>query len=141
MREIIELKLGLHLWSVRFSLEKNLTGTLEKIAEIGYKDLQVNSSKNTPAGMVYGKDVKAADLRNQLDRFGLRTPSVHFQPTGDMVLEAVIDDLQALGRFDRLRHLVLVRPPGGDRLDQAVQPDRRSAQKGRHPAVLPQPLP
>jgi sugar phosphate isomerase/epimerase len=93
----MDMKLGLQMWSVRINLEKDFAGTLEKIAEIGYKDLQVNSFSNTPTGMIYGKDVMAADVRKMLDRFGLRAPSVHFRPTPDMVLEAVIDDLKVLG--------------------------------------------
>jgi len=93
----MELKLGLQLWSVRNALNMDFAGTLEKIAEIGYKDLQINSSKVTPNGMIFGNGVRAVEVRKYLDRFGLRTPSVHFVPTADMRLESIVEDVKVLG--------------------------------------------
>jgi|WetSurMetagenome_2_1015567.scaffolds.fasta_scaffold04938_7 sugar phosphate isomerase/epimerase len=93
----MELKLGLQLWSVRNALNKDFAGTLEKIAEIGYTDIQINSSKVTPEGMVFGQDIRAAEVRKYLDKFGLRAPSVHFIPTPDMNLETIVEDLKVLG--------------------------------------------
>ena len=90
-------KLGLQLWSVRNALDKDFARTLEKIAEIGYTDLQINSFQVTPDGMIFSKGVRAPEVRKHLDRLGLRTPSVHFVPTPDMRLESIIEDMQALG--------------------------------------------
>lgn len=90
-------KLGLQLWSVRNNLEKDFVGTLEKIAEIGYKDLQVNSFQISPKGMTFGKDVRAPELRKHLDRLGLRAVSAHFIPTPEMRLETIAEDLKVLG--------------------------------------------
>ena len=87
----------MQLWSVRSNLEKDFVGTLEKIAEIGYKDLQVNSHEITPERMTFGKGVRAPELCKQLDRFGLRAASAHFIPTADMRLEAIAEDLKVLG--------------------------------------------
>jgi sugar phosphate isomerase/epimerase len=93
----METKLGLQLWSVRNNLEKDFAGTLEKIAEIGYRDLQVNSFQISPQGMKFGKEVKAPEMRKHLDRLGLRAVSAHFMPTPDMRLETIADDLKTLG--------------------------------------------
>ncbi len=93
----MEPKLGLQLWSVRNNLEKDYIGTLEKIAEIGYKDLQVNSLKVSSDGFILGKDLRAPELRKQLDRLGLRAVSAHFVPSPDMSLEAIAEDLKVLG--------------------------------------------
>jgi sugar phosphate isomerase/epimerase len=93
----METKLGLQLWSVRNNLEKDFVGTLEKIAEIGYKDLQVNSLQISPDGLMFGKGVQAPELRKHLDRLGLRAVSAHFIPTPDMRLETIAEDLKVLG--------------------------------------------
>ncbi len=93
----METKLGLQLWSVRNALDKDFAGTLEKIAEIGYKDIQINSSQVSPEGMTFGKGVRAPEVRKYLDRFGLRAVSAHFVPTSDMRLETIAEDLKVLG--------------------------------------------
>lgn len=90
-------KLGLQMWSVRNSFGNDPAGTLEKIAAIGFKDLQVNSLQITPEGMDFGKGLRAAELRKLLDRFGLRAVSAHFVPSPDMRLEAIAEDLKILG--------------------------------------------
>jgi len=91
------MKLGLQMWSVRNSFEKDPRGTLERIAEIGYTDLQVNSFQITPEGMTFGKDVSAEDLRKTLDEVGLKAVSAHFIPTPDMRIETIAEDLHVLG--------------------------------------------
>jgi sugar phosphate isomerase/epimerase len=88
--------IGLQLWSVRKNLDIDYVTTLEKIAEIGYKDLELITTV-TPDGLVFGKNMRATELRKNLDRFGLRAVSSHFVPTADMQLEAILDDLQVLG--------------------------------------------
>ncbi len=88
--------LGLQLWSVRNNLGKDYAGTLEKIAETGYKNIELITNV-TPEGLVFGKDLHAAELRKLLDRFGLQAVSSHFVPTADMNLEKILDDLQMLG--------------------------------------------
>jgi|WetSurMetagenome_2_1015567.scaffolds.fasta_scaffold04938_6 sugar phosphate isomerase/epimerase len=93
----METKLGLQMWSVRNNLEKDFVGTLEKIADIGYKYIQVNSFSITPQGMIFGKDVRASELRKHLDRLGLKAVSAHFLPTPEMRLETIVDDLNTIG--------------------------------------------
>jgi len=88
--------IGLQLWSVRNNLEKDYLWTLEKIAEVGYQNLELITTV-TPEGLIFGQDMRAAELRKNLDRFGLHAVSSHFVPTADMRLEAIIDDLHVLG--------------------------------------------
>lgn len=93
----METKLGLQMWSVRDNFAKDYVATLEKIAEIGYKYLQVNSFNITPEGMIFGKDLRAPELRKQLDRLGLKAVSAHFLPTPNMRLETIAEDLKTIG--------------------------------------------
>jgi sugar phosphate isomerase/epimerase len=88
--------IGLQLWSVRNNLQKDYLKTLEKIAEIGYRDLELITTV-TPGGLVFGADMRAPELRKNLDRFGLRAVSCHFVPTPDMRMENILADLQVLG--------------------------------------------
>jgi sugar phosphate isomerase/epimerase len=88
--------IGLQLWSVRNNLQKDYVWTLEKIAEIGYKNLELITTA-TPEGLIFGEDMRAPELRKNLDRFGLRAVSCHFVPTPDMQLQNILADLQELG--------------------------------------------
>lgn len=92
----MNLAIGLQLWSVRNNLQKDYVWTLEKIAEIGYQNLEL-ISKVTPQGLVFGQDMRAPELRSNLDRFGLRAVSCHFVPDPEMRLENILADLQVLG--------------------------------------------
>lgn len=60
---------GLQLYTVRDIFEKDPVGTLEKIARIGYREVEFGG------GGYDGMD--AAMLRKTLDRLGLKAPSVH----------------------------------------------------------------
>jgi sugar phosphate isomerase/epimerase len=88
--------IGLQLWSVRNSLQNDYAWTLEKIAETGYRNLELITTV-TPEGLVFGEDMRAPELRKLLDRTGLRAVSCHFVPNAEMSLEAILGDLQVLG--------------------------------------------
>ncbi len=88
--------IGLQLWSVRDSLQKDYVKTLEKIAEIGYQDLELICTV-TAQGLVFGENMRAPELRKNLDRFGLRAAGCHFVPSAEMQLEVILDDLHVLG--------------------------------------------
>ncbi|CAM4191957.1 sugar phosphate isomerase/epimerase family protein [Lederbergia lenta] len=69
------LEFGLQLFSVRDELEKDFTGTLEKLALIGYKNVEL---------FFHGDDLKAtignlepASLKKELDRLELKAVSAH----------------------------------------------------------------
>ena len=88
--------IGLQLWSVRNSLEKDYIWTLEKIAEVGYQYLELITTV-TSEGLVFGKDMRAPELRKNLDRYGLRAVGCHFMPNEEMRWETILADLQVLG--------------------------------------------
>lgn len=60
-------RVGVQLYTVRDQMEKDLPGTLERVAEIGYKEVEL-------AGL-FGHDPYR--VRALLDRLGLRAPSAH----------------------------------------------------------------
>src|SRR4051812_9298106 len=61
-------QIGLELWTVRDMIAKDYVGTLEKVAKIGYKEIE-------PAGGYANMAPK--QFRALLDRLGLKMPSTH----------------------------------------------------------------
>lgn len=80
--------IGLQLYTVRGEMEKDFEGSLEKIAAIGYKEVEF-------AGY-YDKSPK--DIRAILDRYGLIAPSTH-APLADIQtkLDQTIETAKAIG--------------------------------------------
>jgi len=58
-------KLGLQLWSVRNALQEDYVGTLEKVAAIGYQNLELITTV-TDQGLIFGKDLTATQLLQHL---------------------------------------------------------------------------
>jgi sugar phosphate isomerase/epimerase len=65
------MPIGLQLYTVRDHMEKDLEGTLERVAEIGYREVESGSFD------YYGK--KPAELRRILTDHGLKIISTQFQ--------------------------------------------------------------
>jgi len=65
------LPIGLQLYTVRDHMEKDVEGTIQRVAEIGYREVEIGSSK------FYGK--KPAELRRILADNGLKAISMHFE--------------------------------------------------------------
>lgn len=61
--------IGLQLYTVRDIFEKDPAGTLEKVAKVGYREVEFG-------GGGYDK-MDPAQLRKTIDRLGLKAPSVH----------------------------------------------------------------
>jgi sugar phosphate isomerase/epimerase len=59
--------IGLQLYTVRRDLEKDLEGTLARVAQVGFREVET-------AGF-FGRSPK--DVRASLDRHGLKAPSMH----------------------------------------------------------------
>ena len=68
-------KMGLQLYTVRDAMERDLSGTLQKIAAMGYEDLETYGF-NPDDVKYYG--LKATELRSALDDLGLSTSSGHY---------------------------------------------------------------
>lgn len=76
---------GLQLYTVRKRLKKDFAGTLEAVAAIGYKEVQVSPrAGHTPA-----------EIRKMLDAAGLVCPSIHFDMRSGV--EAEIEAAGVLG--------------------------------------------
>lgn len=78
---------GIQLYTVNQELAKDLPGTLDSIAAIGYRCVE-------SAGLA-GKS--AAEFRKALDAAGLKCPSSHMFPTPGETTAQVFDDAKTLG--------------------------------------------
>mgnify|MGYP001765473469 CR=1 FL=1 len=88
--------IGLQLWSVRNALQADFFGTLDKIAEIGYVNLQINPGA-TAQGLDFGNGITAAQVRKHLDRLGLKAVSLHIVPDASTDWERLIADTHTVG--------------------------------------------
>ncbi|THF82114.1 sugar phosphate isomerase/epimerase family protein [Cohnella fermenti] len=91
----MELEFGLQLYSVRDELDKDYAGTLEKIAEIGYRYVELafhQADKHLNVG-----GMTPSQLKDTLDRLGLKVVSAHMDPMEKFDWERVIAFNQELG--------------------------------------------
>jgi sugar phosphate isomerase/epimerase len=86
-------RVGIQLYSLRDDARRDLERTIADIAAIGYKDVELLGSMNN-----FG--MPAAQLRQVLDRNGLRAPSTHVSGNALDDLERQIDEAEALGHRD-----------------------------------------
>jgi len=89
-------KLGLQLWSVRNALQEDYVGTLEKVAAIGYQNLELITTV-TDQGLIFGKDLTATQLLQHLTETSLQAVSCHIVPGPETNWDRVVGDLQTLG--------------------------------------------
>lgn len=109
MRKPLE-KVGLQLYTLREALAKDLPGTLKKVSDIGYRELEF-------AGY-YHQDIK--ELAAMTADLGLSAPSAHFsKDTIENDLDTAIGIAQAMGH----KHIVLawLEPGQRETLDQYKQ--------------------
>lgn len=83
-------RVGVQLYSLRDDARRNLERTLADIAAIGYKDVELLGSMNN-----FG--MPPAQLRQVLDRNGLRAPSTHVGGNALDNLDRQLDEAQTLG--------------------------------------------
>jgi sugar phosphate isomerase/epimerase len=75
---VMGLDVGLQTYSVRNSFQHDSIGTLEAIAEAGYKNLQLTRVAATAAGVTHvAGTMSAAELKQRLDGLGMRVVSLH----------------------------------------------------------------
>lgn len=101
-RRAIAGSIGIQLYTVRGLMQRDAAGTLEKIAKIGYQEVEF-------AGL-YGKSAK--EMRSLLDRFGLAATSSHIgtaEMRGDW--ERTLEDAVTLGQ----RYITCAWIDAGDR--------------------------
>ena len=80
-------KIGLQLYTVRDQMKADFEGTLARVAEIGYKEVEF-------AGYF---DHTPADVRAILDRHGLTAPSTHVGDTSPEAWKASLDAAKTIG--------------------------------------------
>ncbi len=118
---------GLELYTVRDLTAKDFEGTLAKVAEIGYKEVEPATD--------YGK-LEPKAFRAVLDRYGLSAPSTHVPATDGPGLEKELEGFQVMGiKYTEIRS---ARPPsGGGRSRQTEESVKRTADEiNRHGAIV-----
>ena len=83
-------RVGIQLYTLRDDAAKDLDGTLAAIAAAGYRDVELLSSMKN-----FGRP--PAQLRQTLDRLGLRAPSTHVGEEAFNNLDATFDEANILG--------------------------------------------
>lgn len=90
------LEIGLQVYSVRKKMDEDFWGTLEKVAEIGYKYIEfANHSADTDPGCGHGID--AYKLKTKMDELGLKAIGNHVHPFEKADLEKVIEYNKIIG--------------------------------------------
>jgi len=90
------IKVGLILYSVRAEMAKDPIGTVEKVASLGYKNIEVcNHNAINDPGCGFGVDADL--LKKTFDKFGSKVISAHVFPFEKSDMQAVIRYNQALG--------------------------------------------
>ena len=108
-------QMGLELYTVRDLLPKDYEGTLAKVAEIGYKEVE-------PATDYAGMTPK--QFRAMLDKFGLTAPSTHVGATDGPDLEKQLEGFRTMGiRYTEIRG------GAGGRGPQTEESVKRTAQQ------------
>lgn len=128
---------GLELFTVRDLTARDYEGTLAKVAEIGYKEIEPATD--------YGK-LEPKQFRAMLDRYGLSVPSTHVAATEGPDLEKELEGFQIMGiKYTEIR---AARPPagsgsgrsgrgGGQRPPQTEESVKRTAAGiNRHGAIV-----
>jgi len=87
--------IGLELFTVRDVIQKNYEGTLAKVAEIGYKEIEPATNY---------ADMEPKQFRAMLDRLGLSMPSTHVGASEGPDLEKELEGFQIMGiRYTEVR--------------------------------------
>ncbi|MBW4079814.1 sugar phosphate isomerase/epimerase [Paenibacillus sp. S150] len=92
----MELTIGLQLFSVREELKKDFHGTLRKLAEIGYKNLEI-AIHNSSEGLQAGGGLPPGEARRVIEDLGMKIVSTHIFPIDSVAWEDLIAFNQEVG--------------------------------------------
>lgn len=70
-------KIGLQLYTVRGTMETDLDGTVGKVAEIGYKEVELAGFEQAADGTVSYWKHTPEQVKAVIDKYGLTSPSTH----------------------------------------------------------------
>lgn len=95
----MSVSLGLQLYSVRNELNRDPVGTLEQVAEIGYKDVElaIHYSEAAGEGGYTVAGMNASRLKSCMDRFGLRPLNAQMFPIENVKWEPLIEFAKEIG--------------------------------------------
>jgi sugar phosphate isomerase/epimerase len=118
-------QIGLELYTVRDLIAKDYEGTVAKVAEIGYKEVE-------PASNGYN-NIEPKQFRAMLDRYGLSMPTTHVAATDGPGLEKELEGFQIMGlKYAEIRGGG-GRPAAGTSPEEAVK--RTAQQLNKHGEV------
>jgi sugar phosphate isomerase/epimerase len=90
------IKVGLILYSVRDDMAKDPIGTVEKVAQLGYKNIEVcNHNAINDPGCGFG--IPAEKLKETFDEFGSKVVSAHVFPFEKSDMKSVMKYNKTLG--------------------------------------------
>ena len=90
------IKVGLILYSVRDMMAQDPLGTVEAVAKLGYKNIEVcNHNAIADAGCGFG--LPAEEMKAKFDEYGSRVVSAHIFPIEKADLDKVVEYEQILG--------------------------------------------
>jgi sugar phosphate isomerase/epimerase len=92
----MSLSIGLQLFSVKNALKQDFVGTLEKVAEIGFQNVEMVMSK-TNEGLSLGGAITPVETKKQLDRLGLRVVGCHTRVNDETDWDAIIEACHVIG--------------------------------------------
>lgn len=119
---------GLELYTVRDLLAKDYAGTVAKVAEIGYKEVE-------PATNYAGMEPK--QFRAMLDRYGLTAPTTHVGATEGPDLEKQLEGFQIMGiKYTEVRSAPAQGGGGGQRGPTEDSIKRQAAQLNAHGKIV-----
>lgn len=111
----MSIKVGLILYSVREAMAQDTLGTVEKVAKLGYKNIEVcNHNAAVDSGIGFG--VSAEELKAAFDKFGSKVISAHIFPFEKSDTKAVLaynktlentNIVNPMGRFTTYDDLML----------------------------------
>jgi sugar phosphate isomerase/epimerase len=100
------LPLGIQLYTVRNDLETDFTGVLQKLAGMGYQEVEAGF---TDSGEIQFHGGPVTEFRKRLEDAGLRVLSAHFPvPKNDAEWHANVERAHTLN----LQYMVCAGPPG-----------------------------
>lgn len=119
-----QTEIGLQLYTVRDEMDRDLSGTLKRIASIGYTALE---TAGYAQGLFYG--VKPADFKRMVEDLGMRTVSSHAS-FDDREMTRLIDAHEELG----IEYVVIPSLPGEQR--ESADDYKRAAEKLNENGIL-----
>lgn len=90
------IEIGLQIYSVRNELHRDYKAALEKVAAIGYKNVELISTV-TDDGLIFGENMRPSAHYRLLEELGLKAIGCHLMPKEGMDWEKVVNSCVETG--------------------------------------------